>query len=95
MCPQKLFERLKGKQESLNARFVDANHNGEDDSEVRLINQTDNVEELEEGNLFGNMTGILFSLMDLIRVKWLFFDIETYLLFFVILTHNICFGRWQ
>ena len=81
MCSQKLFERLKGKQESLNAHFVDANHNGEDDSEVRLINQTDNVEELEEENLFGNMTGILFSLIDLIRVKWLFFDIETYLLF--------------
>ena len=48
MCPQKLFERKKVKQESFNAHFAEVNHNGEDDWEVRLIDQTDNVEELRK-----------------------------------------------
>ena len=34
------------KQESFNAHFVEANHNGEDDWEMRLIDQTDNVKDL-------------------------------------------------
>ena len=42
---------------------MEVNHNGEDDWEVRLIDQTDNVEELEKDNLFGNMSWILFSQM--------------------------------
>ena len=48
MCRQKLFKkekRKKVKQESFNTHFVDVIHNGEDDWEVRLIDQTDNVED--------------------------------------------------
>ena len=48
MCPQKLFEKKKVKQESFNAHFAEVNHNGEDNWEVRLIDQTDNVEELRK-----------------------------------------------
>ena len=40
------------KQESFNAHFVEANHNGEEDWEVRLIDQTDNVEDLSKGGFF-------------------------------------------
>ena len=52
MCPQKLFERKKVKQESFNAHFAEANHNGEEDWEVRLIDQTDNVEDLRKRESF-------------------------------------------
>ena len=52
MCPQKLFEKKKVKQESFNAHFAEVNHNGEDDWEVRLIDQTDNVEELRKRESF-------------------------------------------
>ena len=34
------------KQEPFNAHFAEANHNGEDDWEMRLIDQTDNVKDL-------------------------------------------------
>ena len=40
------------KQESFNAYFAEVNHNGEDDLEVRLIDQTDNVEELKKKESF-------------------------------------------
>ena len=36
------------KQESFNAHFAEVNHNGEDDWEVRLTDQTDNVEDLRK-----------------------------------------------
>ena len=36
------------KQESFNAHFAEADHNGEEDWEVRLIDQTDNVEDLRK-----------------------------------------------
>ena len=42
---------LKGKnvkQESFNAHFVEVNHNGEDNWEVRLIDLTDNVEKVRK-----------------------------------------------
>ena len=51
------------KQKSFNAHFAEANHNGEEDWEMRLIDQTDNVEE-GKGNPFGNMRWKLFSQMD-------------------------------
>ena len=51
MCPQKLFEK-KVKQESINAHFAEADHNGEEDWEVRLIDQTDNVEDLRKRESF-------------------------------------------
>ena len=41
--------------------FVVVHHNGEDDWEVRLIEQNNNV---ERENLFGKMNWVLFSLMD-------------------------------
>ena len=44
MCPQKLFERIKVKQKSLNVHFAEVNHNGEDDWVVILTHQTDNGE---------------------------------------------------
>ena len=45
-------EEKKVKQESFNAHFAMINHNGEDDWEVRLINQTDNVEDLRKRESF-------------------------------------------
>ena len=52
MCPQKLFEKKKVKQESFNAHFADVNHNGENDWEMRLIDQTDDVEQLRKRESF-------------------------------------------
>ena len=40
------------KQESFNAHFIDVSHNGEDDREVRLFDQTDNVQELRKRESF-------------------------------------------
>ena len=40
------------KQELVNAHFAEANYNGEEDWEVRLINQTDNVEDLRKRESF-------------------------------------------
>ena len=42
----------KVKQESFNAHFAEVNRNGEDDSEVRLIGRTDNLEELRKRESF-------------------------------------------
>ena len=53
MCPQKLSERKKGKQESFNVHFAEVNHNGEDNWEVKLIDQNDNLEELRKREFFG------------------------------------------
>ena len=75
-CAHKNFlKRRKVKQESFNTQSAEVNHNGENDWEVRLIDQTDNVEELRKENPFGNMSWILSSRMDCMRVKWLFFCI--------------------
>ena len=52
------------KQELFNAHFAEADHNGEGEWEVKLIDQTDNVENLEKGNPFGNMSWKLFRKMD-------------------------------
>ena len=52
MWPQKLFENKKVKQESFNAHFAEVNYNGEDDWEVRLIDQTDDLEELRKREYF-------------------------------------------
>ena len=52
MCLQKLFGKKKVKQESFKAHFSEVSHNGEDDWEVRLIDQTDNVEELRKRESF-------------------------------------------
>ena len=39
-------------QESFNAHFAEANHNGEEDWEVRLIDQSDNVEDFRKRESF-------------------------------------------
>ena len=52
MCPRKLFGKKKVKQELFNAHFAEVNQNGEDDWEVKLIDQTDNVEELRKRESF-------------------------------------------
>ena len=45
-CDHRNFlKRKKVKQESFNAHFAEVNHNGKDDWEVRLFDQTNNVEE--------------------------------------------------
>ena len=49
--PTETFERKEVKQESFNAHFAEANHNGED-WEVRLIDQTDNAEDLRKRESF-------------------------------------------
>ena len=63
MCQQKLFEKKQVKQESFNAHFAKVDHNGENDWEVRLIDRTDNVEDLRKRESFWNMSLILFSQM--------------------------------
>ena len=70
---ENFWKEKKVKQELFNAHFAEVNHNGEDDWEVRLIDQTDNVEEL----LSGNMSWILSTKMDWISVKWHFFNVKT------------------
>ena len=64
------WNEKKVKQESFNAYFAEVNHNGEDDLEVSLIDQTDNVEELKKKESFGNMSCILSSRMDWMDVAW-------------------------
>ena len=52
-CAHRNFLKIKKvKQESFNAHFAEANHNGEEDWEVRLIDQTDNVEDLRKRESF-------------------------------------------
>ena len=52
-CAHRNFlKRKKVKQESPHAHFAEVNHNGEDDWEVRLIDQTDNVENLRKRESF-------------------------------------------
>ena len=52
-CAHRNFlKRKKVKQESFNAHFAEADHNGEEDWEVRLIDQTDNVEDLRKKESF-------------------------------------------
>ena len=46
------LKEKKGEQESFNAHFAEVNHNGENDWEERLIDQTDNVEELRKRESF-------------------------------------------
>ena len=46
------FKRKKLKQKSFNLHFAKVNHNGEDDWEVRLIDQTNNVEDLRKRESF-------------------------------------------
>ena len=48
----------------INAHFAEANHNGENDWVVRLTEQANNVEEFRKREFFGNMSWMLFSLMD-------------------------------
>ena len=60
---------------------------------MRLIDQTNNVEELRKENPSGNMSSILSSLMDLMSLKWPFFNVKTPALFFMS-THNIHRNRW-
>ena len=42
------IQQLEMCMESLNVHFAEAYHNGETDREVRLIDHTDNVEELRK-----------------------------------------------
>ena len=82
------------KQESFNAHFAEANYNGEEDWEVRLIDQTDNVEDLRKRESFWQHELETFQPNGLNECKVALFDI--YLSsFFVILTHNIYCKRWQ
>ena len=74
MWPQELFERTKIEQELFNAHSAEVNHDGEDDWEVRLTHQTDNVEELRKRDSFADMSWMLFSLMEWMSVKIVFFD---------------------
>ena len=51
--PTETFLRKKKvKQESFNAHIAEANHNGEEDWEVRFIDQTDTVEDLRKREFF-------------------------------------------
>ena len=46
------MKKKKVKQEPFNAHFAEANLNGEEDWEVRLIDQTENVEDLRKRKSF-------------------------------------------
>ena len=46
------MKRKKVRQESFNAQFSEVKHNGVDDWEVRLIDQTDDVEDLRKTESF-------------------------------------------
>ena len=82
------------KQESFSAHFSEANHDGEEDWEVRLIQQTDIVEDLRKRESFWQHELETFHSNGLKSVKRLYFDIYLSSLF-VILTHNIYCNRWQ
>ena len=58
------MKRKKVLQESFNAPFAEANHNDDENWEVRLIDQTDNIKSLEKWNPLDNMSWKLFSQMD-------------------------------
>ena len=49
---RKFLKRKKEKQQSFNAHFAEANHNGEENWEVRLIDQTANIEDLRKRESF-------------------------------------------
>ena len=52
-CAHRNFLKIKNvKQESFNVHFAKANHNSEEDWEVKLIDQTDNVEDLRKTESF-------------------------------------------
>ena len=74
MCPQKLFERIKVKQKSLNVHFAEVNHNGGDDWVVILTHQTDNGEGIRSQTFLATGVGHFFKLMNLMSVKRFFFD---------------------
>ena len=46
MPKETFWKEKKVEQESFNSHFAEVNHNGDDDWEVRLTDQTNNVEEL-------------------------------------------------
>ena len=76
MCPQKLFKKKKkNRQESFHAHFVEVKNNGEDDWEVRLIDQNDNVEDVRKKESFWQHKLDNFQPNGLMSEKWLFFDI--------------------
>ena len=52
---RKFSKRKKVKQQSFNAHFPTANDNGEDDWELRLIDQTYNVEDLTKRESFWHL----------------------------------------
>ena len=52
MSHRNFLKGKKVKEESFNAHFKEVNDNGEDDWEARLIDLTDNVEELRKRESF-------------------------------------------
>ena len=72
--PTETFSKVK----KFNSHFAEVNHDGEDDWEVRLIDQTDNVEELRKRKSFWQHeldTSQPNGLNESEVAKWLFFDI--------------------
>ena len=70
----KTFSKVK----KFNSHFAEVNHDGEDDWEVRLIDQTDNVEELRKRKSFWQQeldTSQPNGLDESEVAKWLFLDI--------------------
>ena len=52
MPTETFLKEKKVKRESFNAHYAKVNHNGEDDWEVSLIDQTDNLEDLRKRESF-------------------------------------------
>ena len=89
------MKRKKVKQEPFNTHFAEVNHNGEDDWKVRLIDQTDNVEDHRKRESFWQHELDTFQPNGLNETRSVSFFIFILSFFFVILTHNICCKRWQ
>ena len=72
--PTETFSKVK----KFNSHFAEVNHDGEDDWEVRLIDQTDNVKELRKRKYFWQHeldTSQPNGLNESEVAKWLFFYI--------------------
>ena len=83
--PRDTFWKKRVKQESFNTHFPEANHNGEDDWQARLIDQTDNVEKLDKRESPWQLELDTFQPNGLIFM----FNIQTSAPFLVILIYKI------
>ena len=89
-CVHRNFLKRKTvKKESFNAHLTKVNHNGEDDWEVWLIDQTDNVEDLRKRESFWQHELDTSQPNELNEREVALFFMFNLSSIFIILTHNI------